>query len=396
MSKYIAYAVILSALLGMIGCIQVRPLVLYDVQKQALEPQKPERVEQYVSSLLFADDTLNVWGIVEDSCKTFELTDVAYKGDAALKLEWNRYGCEWVGFGLGWENYAGKDLEPLLPHAAFEMYVRTEKGKAFGLPMVFTLEDYSSVMAFCYTANQYFERYYIDENWQKVTVPLAHFDDEGEGIDYTNIKQLQIEMQQSGKVLVDEIRLVLYEPQPTEPWIETPETPDGTSLPQMLFTDAARNDNGWGFMKDGCQDVQISTEEAYEGNSSIAASWSVSETQACSLMVFGISWTKWYPVDISTMKEEAELRFFLKAENPEALSFRIELEDFMRASSGVDWDPSLATPADNGWWEVRIPMKDLAGTAALIETQVKTLQFRMEGEGEMYIDNISWERTPRS
>ena len=97
---------------------------------------------------------------------------------------------------MGWDDYVGKNLAPLIEHAAFEMYVRAKKGKAFGLPLVFTLEDYSGVMAFCYTANKYFERTTLDEEWQKVVVPLKDFNDEGEGIDYSNIKQLQIEMQQ--------------------------------------------------------------------------------------------------------------------------------------------------------------------------------------------------------
>jgi len=371
------------------GCIQFRTLSLYDGQAVDPPAPKPESIEQYVASTLFSDDTLNIWGIVEDSCKNFALTDEAYKGKKALKLKWNREGCKWVGFGLGWDDYSGKNLDPLISHAAFEMYVRTVEGRTFGLPMVFTLEDYSGGMSFAYTGNRYFETYYIDEKWQKVQVPLSAFDDEGEGIDYTNIKQLQIEMQQSGDVMVDEIRLVMYEPPVETPWVETPEAPDATALPKPLFDDAAVGNHGWGFMEDGCQSVVVTDEEVYEGEKAIMAKWSTSETKPCSLMVFGINWSDWNPVDVTKMKEQAELHFYIKAADPTALDFRIELEDFNRASSGVDWSTSYAKQAKDGWWAVNIPMAKLVENIDM--KQVKSLQFRMQGEGEMYLDELRWE-----
>ena len=373
---------------GFSSCIQFRKATLYDGVQAEAPRVKPQSIEQVVSPLLFEDDTLNVWGIVTDSCKTFSLTQKAsYKGEAGLALRWSRAGCEWVGFGMGWDDYSGKNIEPLIGYAAFEMYVRTPEGKSFGLPMVFTLEDYSNVMAFCYTANKYFERVAIDEEWQRVVVPLADFNDEGEGIDYTNIKQLQIEMQQSGDVYVDEIKLVFYEEQPQEPWMVEEVLPDPTTLPQTLFDDGFVNNNGWGLYSDNCQTIQLSETETYSGDQSLHVKWDADES--CHTVAFGVNWYKWRHIDITNMKDKAALEFFMKANNPDQLDFRMTLKEFDGPGFiDVKWDTKYASSDKNGWYKVRIPMSDFQGTVK--ETDIQHLMFNLTGKGEMFIDQMSW------
>jgi hypothetical protein len=400
------------ALLMLGSCIQLRPISLYDGVEQEPVAALPADIEKIVSSTLFQEDTLNVWGIFEAPCKNLKLTDeVAYSGSKALDLQWNKSGCEFVGFGMGWDDWAGKDLEPIMQHAAFQMYVRTKKGKAFGLPMVFTLEDYSGVMAFCYTANKYFERYALDEEWQKVQVPLKAFDDEGEGIDYTNIKQLQVELQQAGDIYVDDITLVYYEEPKEEPWMVEPKYPDPTELPQTLFTDEFVNNNGWGLVSKKCQSVELSN-NAYSGSKSVHAKWDNREEACQTLNQFGVSWARWNPVDITPMVDNAVLTFYIKAANPEALKFQILLEDFDRNKGGVNWRMEWAQKDKNGWYKAEIPLAAflkgeiqqqaaaaLAATGATTDdfTQgfnsktVKTLMFSLEGQGEMWIDQMSWE-----
>ncbi|MEM6345123.1 MAG: hypothetical protein AAF927_14625 [Bacteroidota bacterium] len=403
---------IILILIGLAGCIQLRPIALYDGAQSAPPQMKPESIDKIVASDLYQDDTLNVWGIVADSCKNFQLVrDVKYSGDAGLKLKWERQGCEWVGFGMGWDDYAGKDLQPLLEYAAFQMYVRTPKGKSYGLPFVLTLEDYSSTMAFCYTANKYFERIAIDEEWQKVVVPLKDFDDEGEGIDYGNIKQLQIEMQQSGEVYLDDIKLVFYEEVEEEPWLAEYVAPDPKKLPIEMFEEDFINQDGWGLVDSDCQTVKVSNQQAFAGSKSIHARWDYTGDQ-CSLPFFGVSWAKWLPVDVRPIVETATLSFYIKADNIKDLSFQIQLEDFNRSTSAVVWDPNWAKPAKDGWSKVEIPMLKFFGVNSISEIKgsnasdgsgsasgprnlepsiIKTVAFRLEGKGEMFIDQLRWE-----
>ncbi|MEL7534200.1 MAG: hypothetical protein AAFN10_23045 [Bacteroidota bacterium] len=403
---------ILIVLIGLAGCIQLRPISLYDGKEAAPVMQKPEAIAKIVDPILYQDDTLNVWGILTDSCKNFQLVeDVKYSGTAGLKLKWERQGCEWIGFGMGWDDYSGKDLQPLMEYAAFQMHVRTPKGKSFGLPFVLTLEDYSGEMSFCYTANKYFERTTIDEEWQKVTVPLKDFDDEGVGFDYGNIKQLQIEMQQAGEVYLDEIKLVFYEEVAEEPWLAEDVLPDPKELPIKMFEDDFINQDGWGLIDSDCQKVQVSSAEAFAGGKSIHASWDYTG-EKCSLPFFGVSWAKWQAVDVRPIVESAKLSFYIKSDQLDELSFQVYLEDFNRSTSAVIWDPAWAKAAKNGWYKVEIPMIDFFGVRSVSEIKgsnasdgsgsaggprnlepsiIKTIAFRLEGKGEMFIDQLRWE-----
>ena len=386
--KQTGWLLLMMTLLILSGCIEFRQIALYDGEVKEEIPARPKSIDQVVSPILFEDDTLDIWGIMEDSCKNFSLTsDVTYAGNAALKLSWEREGCIWVGFGMGWDGYAGKDLTPLIDHAAFEMHVRTHEGKMYGLPLVFTLEDYSKVMSFCYTGNKYFERPSIDEEWQKVLVPLSAFDDEGEGIDYSNIKQLQIEMQQSGAVYIDEIKLVFYKEEPQEPWLVEETLPDPTILPQLLFDEGFVNGNGWGISNDDCQNISISEQESYAGDQALSLDWNASE--GCELVSFGVNWYKWKHIDISNMKNEAVLNYFIKPADMANIDFKMILQGFDGSGAIiVDWDEKYASKSENGWYSVSVPMSDFEGNVD--ETRIQHLKFEFAGKGKMLLDKMSW------
>ncbi len=386
--KWMAFGLgVVFLMLSLTACIQFKKTSLYDGQLVRPPEPKPESIEKVVSPVLFEDDTLDVWGIVEDSCKTFSLvSDVSYQGEKALRLKWNRQGCPFVGFGMGWDSYAGKDLTPLMDYAAFEMYVRSVEGKIYGLPMVFTLEDYSGNMSFAYTANKYFERVAIDEDWQRVAVPLNAFDDEGVGIDYGNIKQLQVELQQAGEVYVDEVKLVFYEEEPQEPWLRIKQLPSPTALPQTLFDEGFANGNGWGLFTDSCQSVQMTREEKFKGSQSLRISWDYKE--GCEWLAFGVNWNKWKPIDMSPIMNKAVLEFYLKSDNPAQLDFSIVLEEFDGPGLvAVDWKEDYVGKAENGWSKVSIPLQDFSGEVNL--KNIQHLVFNLKGqEGLFYMDQM--------
>ena len=249
------------------GCVQFQPQQLYAGYEAAPAPERPRTIELAVEPVIYSDandDT--VWFQDDARCTQGGLTeDVVFDGRRAVAVTWDRgaEGCEWAGLGFGWDGWAGKDLSELIPYAAIEMQVRAREGRMFGLPIVLTFEDYSGGMGFAYTDNKYFERSFIDDAWQTVTVPLSAFDLAAPGaqaLDATNVKQLMFELQQSGSVYIDAVNLVWYEPEPQEPWIVLPERADPTALPITLFDDGFINDDGWGLVTDACQ--SIATEPA--------------------------------------------------------------------------------------------------------------------------------------
>ena len=292
---------LLVVLLPLAGCVQFQPQQLYSGVEAAPDVERPRTLRLAVEPTIYDDATDDtVWFQDDARCTQAELTtETVYAGQRAVEVSWDRGadGCEWAGLGFGWDGWAGKDLSQVLPYAAVEMYVRSGEGRMFGLPVVLTLEDYSGGLGFAYTANQYFERPTIDEEWQRVVVPLSAFDIAAPGapaLDVTNVKQLMLELQGSGKIYLDAVKLVWYEPEPQEPWIELPERPDPTALPITLFGDAFVNDDGWGLVSDGCQSVELTTDRPATGTTALRAAWDVT-ADGCYQGSLGVSWDQWYP-----------------------------------------------------------------------------------------------------
>jgi len=269
------------------------------------------------------------------------------------------------------------------------MYVRTQEGKAFGLPFVLTLEDYSGGMGFCYTTNKYFERTTIDEEWQKVVVPLKDFEIEKENLDPTNIKQLQIELQQSGSVYLDDISLVFYEPEPQEAWMVEETLPNPTAFPIEIFDDAFINNNSWGLISDKCQTIELSDKESSIGQKSIYAKWDTN-TENCKLTSFGVSWNKWHPVDLTTVRQNSAIQFDIKilSDNANNFKFKVGFEDYDRTKSFANLSAEFVAGGkfSDDWTTVIIPLSAVSNEVNY--TKIKQLYFDLEGKGEVYIDNI--------
>ena len=59
----------------------------------------------------------------------------------SLHLQVKNMNCEWIGMGIGWASWAGKNIVPALEHAAIEFYARVDGNPIYALPIVFILED---------------------------------------------------------------------------------------------------------------------------------------------------------------------------------------------------------------------------------------------------------------
>ena len=393
------------------GCVQFQPATLYDGVEPAPTPERPRTLALAVEPQIYdnADDD-TVWFQDDTNCTQGELSqDIVYEGQRAVAVSWDRAaeGCEWAGLGFGWDNWVGKDLSQVLPYAAVQMRVRSREGRMYGLPIVLTLEDYSGGMGFAYTDNKYFERYFIDEEWQTVTVPLADFDLEVESLDPTNVKQLMFELQQSGSIYLDDIKLVWYEPEPQEPWIVLPERPDPTALPITLYDDTFINDDGWGLVTDACQSI---TKEASGARGPVLRlDWDVTPA-GCYEGATGVSWDQWYPIDVTPIADRAAIQFDVRLPSgtSEQLPVRVALEDYNRQVSQIILS---ARYTDSGrfsadWQTVTIPFSELRGggreLAAAPATvgdlpafadgadlsRVKQLVFFLDEAGEVLIDNV--------
>ncbi|RMH53968.1 MAG: hypothetical protein D6685_15215 [Bacteroidetes bacterium] len=405
---------VLLLVLALAGCVRLQPVSLYSGVETEPPPERPRKLSLAAEPVIFQDQTDDtVWFQDDPRCTQGRVTsDVAYEGTHAIEVSWNRNaeGCEWAGFGIGWDGWVGKDLSEVLPYAAIEMYVRSREGIMYGLPIVLTLEDYAGGMGFAYTGNRYFERPFIDETWQRVVVPLADFDLEVEHLDPTNVKQLMFELQQSGSIYVDAIRLVFYEEEEQEPWLVEPPRPDPTALPIVLFDEAFINDDGWGLVTDACQSVEITDATASSGQVALHLRWDLSP-ETCFEAAMGVSWDQWHPVDMTGIWDRAAIRFDVRLPSGTAarLPLRVGLEDYAWQLSLAEvearFTPAGAFSAD--WQTVTIPLTALRGIerarAANPATvgdlpvatrpgadprNIKQLVVLMAGAGEVYIDHL--------
>lgn len=386
-------AAILACLITALpGCVQFKPMSLYDGAAAPTPVPKPKTIALAVAPVIFKEDASYFWVTDNPKCTTGSLvSDVAHSGRSALKINWNRDPavCEWAGFGIGWDNWSGKDLSEIYDHAALQMQVRTQEGTMFGLPIVLTLEDYSGKMAWSYVANKYFERYYIDEQWQQVTVPLNTFDLEEDGIDIGNVKQLMFELQSAGALYFDDIEIVFHEPKPAEVWLPQATAPALPEFPVQLFGDAFINGNGWGLVSDHCQKTVLTEKAHSEGSKAIHATWDKAVPD-CYMVAIGISWNQWFPIDMRPVKATAAIEFDIKSAGGTfaSLPINIGFEDYERQLSLLPLEGKLVDGGQIGpdWARVRIPLSELPGSANF--GNIKQFVMQMSGAGEVYIDNI--------
>ena len=380
-----------TCLFVLAGCVQFKKVGLYDGLEPEINAPLPTDLSLIVETLIYDEDATDVWGLEKDVCQEASVSDVAFKGKESLKITWNRdaKGCDFSGIGIGWDSYIGKDLSQIMDKVAIQMHVRTQKGRAFGLPFVLTLIDYSGGMGFCYTTNKFFERTAIDEEWQKVIVPLKYFETEKENLDPSNIAQLQIELQQSGSVYLDDISLVFYEEKKEKPWMVEEKLPNPVSAPIQIFDDGFINNNAWGLISDDCQLIEMSTNEKSEGSKSLHAKWDNTKGE-CKLTSFGVSWNKWRPVDMTPVADKVAFQFDLKMASGSAttLPFFIGFEDYERAKTFVNLKPEFVKGGkySTSWKKVTVPVSAIPSTVDM--KKIKQLYFNLEGKGEVYIDNL--------
>jgi len=389
--KYGVFAFAMS--IGLASCVQFKKASLYDGVEAVPVAVKPTDLNVIVEPIIYDEDATDVWGLQKDGCQEAMVTEeAAYSGKESIKIDWNRNasGCDFAGIGIGWDSYAGKDLTPIMDFAAIQFYVRTQKGKSYGLPFVLTLIDYSKGMGFSYTSNKYFERTAIDEEWQKVIVPLNTFDLATENLDPSNIAQLQIELQQSGSIYLDDISLVFFEAAPQELWMTEEVLPDPTKTPIQIFDDKFINDNGWGLVTDACQAIKLTEAERSEGKSSLHVKWDT-RVEDCRLTAFGVSWNKWKPVDLNPVIKTAAFQFDIKvvAGDVDKLPINFGFEDYDRAKTFVKLNTNFIEDSQYSarWKRVTIPIAAIPRGGVDFK-RIKQLYVSLEGDGEVFIDDL--------
>ncbi len=367
-------------LLTLMGCsISMQELTLNDVG--IVEDPNFDGFEYFRSRQVFSNSLNDTWGMEKNACKNFQAINVGGEYGTALQLEWNKTSCDWVGFGIGWDGYSPKDLSSITETGAFFFDVKAINERANIPTMIFLLEDYGGIFSAGVVGSHSLERYPIDGEWQEFQLGLDRFDLKESGIDLTNIKQLVVELQGAGDIIVDNIRIGPKEERNRNATKKS-FPPSVIPLKETTIFES-KLESPWGL---GVYEKRSFVIENEEGNAVLNLKWA--NCEACDTYIMGISWAKWKAVDGTNFEGFLEMDVRNNSGNSPSVPLHINLQAYDYSNKTIQLTREWVDGEryDNQWRKVRIPLSEF--TKFLDESKIKQLQFEMKGEGDLSIDNI--------
>jgi hypothetical protein len=205
MIKRITYATL--SLLLLQACSHVKPLALYDKEDWPAEgPLKGLGA----SSIYNETMSTEIWYTQNPSCiQVSGETGTASNGANNMRIKWDKPGggCDWVGMGIGWAGWSGKDFSQITNNAAIAFDVRSLTGPMKGLPWAIGFEDFNGAQAWTGFTPSMIDGKVITDQWTTVRVPLENFPFEVRDVDVSSIKQVIMQFESSGTISMDNIRI---------------------------------------------------------------------------------------------------------------------------------------------------------------------------------------------
>lgn len=213
MNSMLKYVAVFALYALWMACTPFKQIGLYDAELQDSRPQ----VHGFYATSIYHDAITNdVWNTEKSQCIEVQKTnDKPYSGESSIQIKWNKQaaGCDWIGLGIGWENWSGKDLSGILSKAAVSFWVKSLSGDLkSGLPWAIGFEDFSDGQAWTGVTKDCVVGGVITGEWTQIQVPLDNFPFEQNDVDASAIKQLILQFESSGKVCIDEISIIPFVP----------------------------------------------------------------------------------------------------------------------------------------------------------------------------------------
>ena len=192
------------------SCVNFKHAGLWE-EKSSM-PEMPNINQFYALNILDEGLSSEVWFTENAKCiQVSNSKDIKFSGETGIHLKWDKKegGCDWIGMGVGWDAWSGKNLERILDKAAIQIKVFVKEGKVKSLPLAVCLEDYSSSQAWLGMSSNNI-KYVNNESWATITLPLSSFSWEEFDADASNIKQMLIQFEAGGDVYMDDIKIVPF------------------------------------------------------------------------------------------------------------------------------------------------------------------------------------------
>jgi hypothetical protein len=200
-------SIAIAGMLLLQACTGVKPLGLYDSEEWPAEgPLKGLGATSIYNEVISTE----VWHTQNPSCiQVNGETGSASNGANNMRIQWDKPGggCDWVGMGIGWAGWSGKDFSQITTSAAIAFDVRSLTGPMKGLPWAIGFEDFNGEQAWTGFSPSMIEGKVITDQWTTVRVPLENFPFEARDVDVSSIKQVIMQFESSGTVSMDNIRI---------------------------------------------------------------------------------------------------------------------------------------------------------------------------------------------
>jgi len=318
-----------------------------------------------------------VWG--PEACGDLNIGEKgAFEGNA-IRVRWDQTpACDWVGMGIGWDGWQPKNLSGIMDNASLRFQMRASEGESRIPIMIFLLEDYATTMSAAPLRAGYMERYPLDTTWREVILPLSDFPALKDGLDLTNIKQLIVELQGKGDVMLDNMEIVPNVDQPvSDSRIIRPSITAPASLPFVLFEGSLPN--SWGLERNDCRDFSLKSGE-------LSLDW----WGQCPYSNMGFSWNRWLGVDLSSLLSGTALVVDVDLE-PGQGALLAGFEDYGGRSSLLNLRDY--SPGSDGL--LRIPLADFALADKGVQSgNLKHFMLDVRGKGKARIRSIRLEKLP--
>ncbi len=358
-----------------------------------------EQQQVFTDKEIFSNQTADIWGLEKTECKNFTRVDtLSYQGKSSLQLQWNKTGsCNWLGFGIGWNGYAAKDLTPVMQSGFLTFYIRAIKGIQFVPTLIFLLEDYSGVQTATLFKAKHLTRYPINEEWQKVSIPLSGFmEAAGPKSDFSNIKSLNVECQGEGAILIDEISIEAGTKLNSGVSKKFGQTIT-QKFPALVFEDNMRY--AWGLGNFLGRNMQLDSQVYLMGSAALHMQWNMRSLLNVNNQL-GFNWETWQAISLADSMQAYGLSMYVYA--PQKLSLnnlQMGFESYAGEQVHINLNPSYLSDMDYPdkqgriWKKLQLPFSVFDWEKSNFNTQkFKQLLITFTQEGELWIDHIQIEK----
>jgi len=288
--------------------------------------------------------------------------------------------CEWIGMGIGWDGWQGKDISTIVDNAAIEFMARVDGDPIYNIPIVFILEDYSANQCFATAGYLGIEGGEVTKKWTKVIVPLSTFSYETNNIDLTNIKQLLLQCYDKVDIYIDNMKIIPHEHNYKK--ISSSLSVKETALPINIFSEELNS--AWGISNDYCGNIKLSSDVNYSAGKFIDIDI---DKNKCNWKEFGISWNDWLYTDLSSSIYGVYLEFDVKLDVYQ--DTKISITDYDGKKMDIDLAKYINKTNNDKWQKIRIPMKHFPIRGSAIDLKrIKNIIFAFEDKAKLKIDNI--------